>query len=247
MFIGYKAEARSDKGRVRPNNEDKVAHFRTDIGTVWMVCDGMGGHAAGEKASELAVKAVFDFFRQPPSLPYPQLLEKALHYANDAIYTVAQANPQYRKMGTTCVIALYKDGLVYYGHVGDSRLYYMRGGQLVQKTQDHSYVQFLISQGLLTPEEAAFHPRRHVILRALGISPRPEPEIAPEPLQIQPGDMLLLCSDGLTNMLSDKEIETILNLRLPLRQRVTALIDAANDAGGHDNISVIIVEFEALS
>ncbi|MCX8112038.1 MAG: Stp1/IreP family PP2C-type Ser/Thr phosphatase [Bacteroidia bacterium] len=243
MPIGYNAVALSDKGRARPNNEDRVAHFQTQYGAVWMVCDGMGGHAAGEKAAELAIKAVVNFFHHTSFLSYPQLLHEAFHEANHAIYTVAQTQPEYRKMGTTCVMALYAGGFVYYGHAGDSRLYHLREGRLIQKTVDHSYVQFLIAQGLLTAEEAEYHPRRHVILRALGISPRPEPEIAPEPIQIQAGDLLLLCSDGLTNMLSNRDIETILNLRLSLRQRAYELVQAANEAGGYDNISVIAVEF----
>ncbi len=244
MPIGYNAIALTDKGRLRPNNEDRVAHFQTRQGAIWMVCDGMGGHAAGEKAAELAVRAVADYFHKAPDKSPYKLLEEALFEANHAIYTVAQANPQYRKMGTTCVLALFQDGKVYYGHAGDSRLYHYRKGRLQQKTVDHSYVQFLISQGMLTPEQAEFHPRRHIILRAIGLSPRPEPEIAPEPLEVQGGDMLLLCSDGLTGMVSDQRIAEIMGLRLPLAQRAKELIREANDAGGVDNISVILVEFQ---
>lgn len=209
-----------------------------------MVCDGMGGHAAGEKAAELAVRAVIDFFERMPPMDPLTLLETALHEANKAIYTVAQVHPQYRKMGTTCVVALHADDKVYYAHVGDSRLYHYRNGTLTQKTQDHSYVQFLIQQGLISPEEAEFHPRRNIILRALGLSPRAEPEVAPEPITVQPGDIIMLCSDGLSSMLSDEEIAKILRLwRVPLLERAQELVHAANEAGGHDNISVILVEF----
>lgn len=243
MPIGYNAVAFTDQGRLRPNNEDRVAYFQTRRGDVWMVCDGMGGHAAGEKAAELAVRAVVEYFHRAPDAPPPKLLEEALFEANHVIYTVAQANPQYRKMGTTCVLALFQADKVYYGHAGDSRLYHYRKEQLYQKTTDHSYVQFLISQGMLDPEQAEFHPRRHIILRAIGLSPRPEPEIAPEPIEIQAGDMLLLCSDGLTNMVPDKRIAEIMGLPLSLEQRARKLIQEANDAGGTDNISVILVEF----
>lgn len=243
MGIGYKAVARSDTGRLRPNNEDRVASFSTPAGALWMVCDGMGGHNAGEKAAELAIQAVADFFGKAPPLPPTELLEKALYEANHAIYTMAQLHPEYRKMGTTSVVALYTNEKVYYAHIGDSRLYHYRKGKLFQKTLDHSYVQFLLSQGMITPEEAAYHPRRNIILRALGLSPRPEPEIAPEPISVESGDLLLLCSDGLTSMLSEAEISHILGLRLSLLQRAEALIDAANDAGGQDNISLILVEF----
>ncbi|MCS7296712.1 MAG: Stp1/IreP family PP2C-type Ser/Thr phosphatase [Bacteroidia bacterium] len=244
MPIGYNAVALSDRGRVRPNNEDRVASVRTPYGALWVVCDGMGGHAAGEKAAELAIRAIVDYFSQAPPHPPPQLLEASLYEANRAIYTIAQLYPEYRKMGTTCVVALYNGQSVYYAHIGDSRLYLYREGHLEQKTLDHSYVQFLVSQGLLTPEEAEMHPRRHVILRALGLTSRPEPEVAPEPLHIQSGDLLLLCSDGLSNMLTAPEIARILNLRLLLSQRAQLLVQAANEAGGEDNISLILVEFE---
>ncbi|MCS6896135.1 MAG: Stp1/IreP family PP2C-type Ser/Thr phosphatase [Bacteroidia bacterium] len=244
MPIGYKSVALSDKGRVRPNNEDRVASFHCRHGAVWMVCDGMGGHAAGEKAAELAVHATIDFFERSSKDAPQVLLEAALHEANNAIYMVAQAQPQYRKMGTTCVIALYSEGKVYYAHVGDSRLYHYRDETLIQKTQDHSYVQFLVQQGLITPEEAEFHPRRNIILRALGLSPRAEPEVASEAIAVEAGDIILLCSDGLSGMLSEKDIVKILRLRrVSLLERARELIYAANEAGGHDNISVILVEF----
>lgn len=246
MPIGCNAVALSDVGRVRPNNEDRVANIPTPHGHLWMVCDGMGGHAAGEKAAELAIQATVDFFSSVPALAPPVLLEKALFEANQAIYKIAQLHPQYRRMGTTCVIALYRpqEEAIYYAHVGDSRLYLFREGHLEQKTLDHSYVQFLISQGMLTPEEAEFHPRRNVILRALGLSSRPEPEVAPQPIQVQSGDILLLCSDGLNSMLSSAEIAQVLALSLPLQQKAQKLIQAANQAGGLDNISVVLVEFK---
>ncbi|MCS7189570.1 MAG: Stp1/IreP family PP2C-type Ser/Thr phosphatase [Bacteroidia bacterium] len=231
-------------GRVRPNNEDRVAYVRTQHGSLWMVCDGMGGHAAGEKAAELAIQAVVEFFSHTTEPLTPSLLlEKALHEANEAIYKIAQLHPEYRRMGTTCVMALYQSGYLHYAHVGDSRLYLYRQGQLYQKTLDHSYVQFLVSQGLLTPEEAELHPRRHVILRALGLSSRPEPEVASTPIEVQRGDLVLLCSDGLNNMLHDAEIAAILAKSSPVSAKAQELILAANEAGGVDNISVALVEF----
>ncbi|MCS7162925.1 MAG: Stp1/IreP family PP2C-type Ser/Thr phosphatase [Bacteroidia bacterium] len=243
--IGFRTAALSDRGRIRPNNEDRIAALRLPQGALWMVCDGMGGHAAGEKAAELAVQAVVEYLANAPPLPPPHLLEKALFEANHAIYTMAHLYPQYHRMGTTCVIALYREeeGKLYYAHIGDSRLYLYRQGQLYQKTLDHSYVQFLVSQGLLSPEEAELHPRRHVILRALGLSQRPEIEVALEALTIEPGDCILLCSDGLNNMLSNSDIQAILNTDLPLQAKAHALVKAANEAGGEDNISVVLAEF----
>ncbi|MCX7607493.1 MAG: Stp1/IreP family PP2C-type Ser/Thr phosphatase [Bacteroidia bacterium] len=243
MAISYRSAVASDTGRARSNNEDRVAYIRTPHGSLWMVCDGMGGHAAGEKAAELAIQATVDFLSRADSLPPIELLQRALYEANEAIYKIAQLHPQYRRMGTTCVMALYQEGLVYYAHVGDSRLYLYRDGKLEQKTLDHSYVQFLISQGLLTLEEAEYHPRRHVILRALGLSSRPEPEVAPQPIWVQPGDQLLLCSDGLNTMLSNEQIADLLGQNLSVTDKASQLIQAANQAGGLDNISVALVEF----
>lgn len=246
MPIAHRVAVASHKGLIRPNNEDRSAYFLAPQGAFWMVCDGMGGHAAGEKAAELAIQAVIEFLHRTDKALSPQLLlEKLLFEANEAIYKMSQLHPQYRRMGTTCVLAFQPQGeaAVYYGHVGDSRLYWRTAGELRQLTLDHSYVQLLISQGLLSPEEAAFHPRRHIILRALGLSSRPEPEVAPEPIVPQPGDLLLLCSDGLTNMVSDVEIGQLLTLPLSLQQRADKLIEAANAAGGEDNVTVILVEF----
>ncbi len=246
MPIGHKAVVASHQGLIRPNNEDRAAYFTAPQGTLWMVCDGMGGHAAGEKAAELAIQAAIEFLQRTDKALEPRvLIERILYEANEAIFKMAQLHPQYRRMGTTCVVAFRPEGqtAVYYGHVGDSRLYWYTKDHLRQLTLDHSYVQLLISQGLLSPEEAAFHPRRNIILRALGLSARPEPEVAPEPILPQSGDLLLLCSDGLTNMVSEADIQRLMTLPLPLQQRADQLIEAANAAGGEDNVTVILVEF----
>jgi len=246
MSISHKVAARSDTGRVRSNNEDRHAYFTTRQGTFWMVCDGMGGHAAGEVAAQLAIESVVNFLEScKEELPPPILLEQALSEANAIIYKMSQSIPAYRRMGTTCVLAYMPEQgeTVYYAHIGDSRLYWKSAKGFRQMTMDHTYVQFLLTIGAITPEEAAFHPRRHIILRALGIAPKPEVEIAPQPISIASGDVLLLCTDGLTNMLSDAEIEGIVSLLVPLHQRADRLIQAANEAGGEDNITVLLVEF----
>ncbi|MCS6789899.1 MAG: Stp1/IreP family PP2C-type Ser/Thr phosphatase [Bacteroidia bacterium] len=242
-ITSHKVAALSDTGRIRSHNEDRIAYTKTKYGDLWIVCDGMGGHQAGEKAAELAIEAILDFFSRTSFMPPANLLEKALFEANAAIYKIAQAYPQYRKMGTTCVLALYQHPRVYYAHVGDSRLYYYHQGQLYQKTMDHSYVQFLVSQGILTPQEAEYHPRRNIILRALGVASRPEPEVAPEPISVTTGDIILLCSDGLNSMLTHEEIQTILETPDIPEVKAQRLIDSANAAGGDDNISVVLVEF----
>lgn len=246
MPIGYKVAARSDTGRVRTNNEDRHAYFTTRQGTFWMVCDGMGGHEAGEVAAQLAIESVANFLENcKEPLEPPLLLERALEEANAIIYKMAQSIPQYRRMGTTCVIAHMPHGSeqVYYAHIGDSRLYWKNRDGFRQMTLDHSYVQFLLLIGAITPEEAAFHPRRHVILRALGIAPRPEIEVAPQPIPVEAGDVILLCSDGLTNMLSDDEIAKVIAEPVPIQVRGDRLIQLANQAGGEDNITVLLIEF----
>ncbi len=211
-----------------------------------MVCDGMGGHEAGEVAAQLAIESVANFLEnsKEPLDPFT-LLGRALEEANAIIYKMAQSIPQYRRMGTTCVIAHLPHGSkeVYYAHVGDSRLYWKNQEGFRQMTLDHSYVQFLLMIGAITPEEAAFHPRRHVILRALGIAPKPEIEVAPQPITAEAGDVILLCSDGLTNMLPDTEIAGVIMEPEPLQWRADKLIHLANEAGGEDNITVLLVEF----
>jgi len=247
MPISHKVAARSDTGRVRTNNEDRHAYFVARQGFFWMVCDGMGGHAAGEIAAQLAIESIVNFLENcKEEIPPHALLEQSLVEANAIIYKMAQSIPQYQRMGTTCVLAYMPHGTeaVYYAHIGDSRLYWRGGEGFRQMTVDHTYVQFLLLIGAITPEEAAFHPRRHVILRALGISPKPEVEVAPQPIPVRAGDMILLCTDGLTNMLSDLEIERIITSGEPLQRRADRLIQAANEAGGEDNITVLLVEFE---
>ena len=246
MPISHKVAARSDTGRIRTNNEDRHAYFTTKQGTFWMVCDGMGGHEAGEVAAQLAIESIANFLENCTEPLNPLvLLERALEEANAIIYKMAQSIPQYRRMGTTCVLAHlpHDSEKVYYAHVGDSRLYWKNREGFHQMTLDHSYVQFLLLIGAITPEEAAFHPRRNVILRALGIAPKPEIEVAPQPISVEAGDVILLCSDGLTNMVSDEDIAKVLAESAPLQVRSDKLIQLANQAGGEDNITVLLIEF----
>jgi len=235
----------SHRGRVRHANEDACG-ARPEHG-VFIVCDGMGGAAAGEVASHLALETFLDSLTQPRRIPpkaaaaqYPHTrLEEAVRAANHAVYRHSQKSRALRGMGTTLVAFLLETQTLYLTHVGDSRCYLFRSGVLHQLTQDHSLVEEQIQAGLLSRVQAVASPIRNIITRAIGSLPTVEPEIAAHP--IQPGDLYLLASDGLTRELDDAAIATILTRADNLEAACQALIDAANANGGHDNITVLLV------
>ncbi|MGQ9862885.1 MAG: Stp1/IreP family PP2C-type Ser/Thr phosphatase [Bacteroidia bacterium] len=246
MDLRYRAATASDVGLRRKVNEDRVAHLQLGPqSALFLVCDGMGGHNAGEKAAEIAIHQVYDYFVQHfTEEKFSQgFLEDAIQYANHAIFLASQSHPALHRMGTTLVAAVWLRDHVYYAHIGDSRLYLYRDHHLQSLTKDHSFVQYLIDQGILTPEEAAFHPHRHAILRAMGLEAFAEIEVAPQPLKVQNGDILLLCTDGLTNMVEELAITHILASPQHVEEKATHLISEANRMGGYDNISVVVVEF----
>lgn len=221
----------TDVGQVRPGNEDDL--LVDDALGLIAVADGMGGHQAGEVASATALEAI------RAAAARGTALTEAIEYANSAVFDKAAGDPDLRGMGTTVTAFTTRNG-AQLGHVGDSRAYLLRAGELEQLTTDHSLVEELVREGRLTPEEAAVHPRRSVITRALGIEPTVQVDRIP--LDLVTGDRLLLCSDGLTSMLRDDDIAKVLR-RIPEPARVArALIDAANAAGGDDNITVIILD-----
>ncbi|WP_027881211.1 Stp1/IreP family PP2C-type Ser/Thr phosphatase [Meiothermus rufus] len=229
------AAAMTDPGRKRALNEDAVSQLITSYGGIFIVADGMGGHRTGEVASQMAVAQIVDLLRR--SEPSPQGLLEAYEAANEAIYLAGQ-KPESRGMGTTCT-ALWLD-LPYalIAHVGDSRAYLLRDGELVQLTQDHSWVADRVRQGLLTEEEARHHRWRNVITNALGSFPSARVDLVG--LKVQPGDVFLLCSDGLSGVLEDRVLAEII-LTNPPEPAVAKLIKLANDWGGPDNISAVVV------
>lgn len=238
--------SQTDKGKVRERNEDFLAYFDTINGHVFVVCDGMGGHNAGDVASELAVEAVGQFFNQK-YFPNPfEAVEESILYANKVVYDHARGNDYLNGMGTTIVLVLIRDDLVYYGHAGDSRLYLFKNNILDQVTKDHSRVQELLDAGKITKKEADEHPLKNEITRALGLSMRFEPEISPKAIVPQDRDMLMICTDGLTNMLSGEEIARYLDNMLNLNDKASKLIYKANKKGGQDNISVQLIKFYNL-
>ena len=242
----YKFCAQTDTGRSRSNNEDSMA-FDAALGLA-LLADGMGGYNAGEIASSMATtqigRALCDWLRQVTDLGCTLGLRKALadsvKSANTTILHAARANPHYAGMGTTLVVAVFCQDRLLLGHIGDSRCYRYRGSKLEQITRDHSLVQEQIDAGLVTPAQAQYAHNRNLLTRALGV----ENTVLLETREylVQAGDVYLLCSDGLTDMLVDAAIAAILASPGTQKQKAQSLIHAANALGGRDNISVLLVE-----
>jgi len=234
-----------DPGRARSNNEDSVA--LDDAVSLAVLADGMGGYNAGEVASNMATNFIRtelgrwlrEASAQASDAEVRRAMDICVDNANRAIFNAANSNPQYAGMGTTLVVCVFRDNRLLVGHVGDSRAYRLRGGRLQQITRDHSLLQEQIDAGLITPEQAAFSANKNLVTRAVGV----EDTVLLETHQheVTPGDMYLLCSDGLSDMLDDASIGQLLQAHDSLDATGRALIDAANDAGGKDNISVILV------
>jgi len=234
----------TDVGIVRSNNQDTFGFCEYDMNCCYaVVCDGMGGHAGGNIASETATEAIkqtisdaYEVFGRDRDIC--KLLESSLKRANDTVFARSIEEPDLKGMGTTAVIAFYIDGSMYVAHVGDSRAYMFSAGTLIPVTKDHSIVQEMIDSGELTPEEAENHPYKHVITRALGIVAGVEVDSCK--LENYNGEKILLCSDGLTNMVSTEEIENVLNTESP-ENVCERLVSLASEHGGKDNITVVLL------
>lgn len=231
-----KVFVRSDIGKVRPINED--AYYLPKPGERFCaIADGMGGHNAGEVASAIAVDTVAARLRDKRLAPHERL-RRAVYAANAAIYDRARENQSMSGMGTTVTVLLIEDGEAHIAHVGDSRCYLLRNKAIMQLTSDHSLVEELLLQGAITTEEARKHPKRNVITRALGTEPSVKVDLLR--VRLQSGDMFLLCSDGLSGHVSERDMLDILNSRMKGENKVSALVDQAIDGGGHDNITALI-------
>lgn len=241
-LVQYAAAALSDRGRKRPGNEDAYG-LSLEHGA-FVVCDGMGGAAAGEVASAMAVDEVMRRLKSRTGAdPLPQAAEAAIEAANLAIYTRSQGNRKLSGMGTTLVALVAEEGRAWILNVGDSRGYLQRCGALRQITIDHSLVDEQVRSGRMKPSEAEHSPLRNVITRALGTQSSVSADVFP--IEVEAGDLFLLCSDGLTRELSDSVLESLLALDLPLDGLCERLVKAANHAGGHDNITCLLVRAEA--
>jgi protein phosphatase len=241
----------SDPGRVRDHNEDCI-ESRPGLG-LYVLADGMGGYNAGEVASGMATSLIADGLaevwvpQEAERLPREEakaladrLIREQIARANTAIFTTSQNNPECAGMGTTLVVCLFFDDFVCVAHIGDSRLYRLRGDAMEQITRDHSLLQEQLDSGLITPEEAKSSQNKNLVTKALGIDPTVEPEL--HAYDTQPDDIYLLCSDGLSDMVEDEEIRlTMVTLRQNLTLTAQQLVQAANDGGGRDNISAMLV------
>lgn len=235
--------AMTDVGQLRDSNQDYV--FASDAGVgnlsnLYIVADGMGGHLAGEYASETAVKTVLENVREKRTDKPIAILESAIQAANDRVYTEAQIDVKKRGMGTTMVAATVSGGRLYVANVGDSRLYALSGGRLQQITRDHSVVEELVRSGGLSKELASKHKDKHKITRAIGA----EPDVKVDFFDVALDDIsaVLMCTDGLTNMLEDSTIEEILLSDEKVKQKVERLVGCANENGGKDNITVVVID-----
>jgi serine/threonine protein phosphatase PrpC len=240
--VRYAVAAVSDCGRQRPSNEDAFG-ISAEHG-VYVLCDGMGGAAAGEVASALAADVVVRLLSgRADAAPLEDVVEEAIRAANEIIHSRAQRDPQLHGMGTTLVGLVTEGPRVLVFNVGDSRCYRMRNSTLIQISQDHSLVEEQVRMGRITHAEALRSPLRNVITRALGTESSVEPDLFE--LEAEVGDLFLLCSDGLTGELPDPLIESMLAADLSLNELCTRLVDAANRAGGHDNITCLLVRAES--
>ncbi|MGK7918389.1 MAG: Stp1/IreP family PP2C-type Ser/Thr phosphatase [Trichodesmium sp.] len=229
----------TDKGCVRSVNQD--SYYIEPEGRFFIVADGMGGHAGGQEASRIATEVIKTYLltNWEKSIKSTKLLEDAFIQANEAILDDQENNPERSDMGTTAVVAIFREKLSWSANVGDSRLYRLREQQLAQITEDQTWVAQAVKKNALTPDQARVHPWRHVLSQCLGREDMGKVDILS--MDVQPGDRLLLCSDGLTEELSDSIIAPLLNSSDDCEPIAQELVSAAKDKGGRDNITVVIV------
>ena len=251
----YRHAALSDVGIKRSHNEDSFL-VSEELG-LFVVADGMGGHAGGETASRVSVTTIAqevqsarqahpEAFEKPHPLadaPLAEVVRDALEAACGAVFHAARANPGLEGMGTTSIALVLGEGAVFAGHVGDSRFYMVRGDHIQQISEDHSLVNEQVKAGILTPEQAKHSRFKNIITRSIGF----EEDVLVDVMavEVEPGDQMLLCSDGLSNLVEDYEMREILR-SVPLPEVPKALVDLANARGGDDNITVVVLQIEAL-
>lgn len=237
----------TDVGREREHNEDSHGEFLLEDGSlVLVVADGMGGHEGGEVASQIAVEAIGHIARHSPALDPREKLHNGFLVAHQRVVSQAEKTGK-SGMGTTAVAVYVRSGEAYVAHVGDSRLYHLRNGAVSWMTSDHTRVQRMVSMGILSPSEAKNHPDANIVTRAIGhgvgADGTPlEPEVQTEPLLLQPGDVMVLCSDGVYDDVTDAEIMSIALEKSP-EEATLALVALANERGGHDNITVAVLRY----
>lgn len=239
-----KAFAKTDIGKKRSMNQDSFYCCEMPLGSfqnLFIVADGMGGHKAGDHASKLCIAQMADAIGRSAHKTPVSVFEEAVAKANEAIYSEAETNAAFEGMGTTMVACTVQDDTMYVANIGDSRLYLLRE-KIKQITNDHSLVEELVKQGNLTESEARIHPQKNIITRALGTDKMVHADFFE--IDIRKGDIILLCSDGLSNMVEDEDMEYIIHQSASLEEAGTVLIEKANQNGGNDNITAVLVEVE---
>lgn len=237
---------KTDTGKIRQHNEDDAGIFKgKDEFILAVVADGMGGHLAGDVASKMAVKAIGEKWNQAKTIPSAPSecetwIKEQIHAVNSQIYGHAQAHEECQGMGTTIVCALFTGKSVTVAHIGDSRCYLLQEDDFIQLTEDHSLVNELVKTGEISKEDAEHHPRKNVLTKALGTDR--SISIDARSFELEPGDKLLLCSDGLTNKVEDRELKEILQNTSAPQEKVNLLVDKANENGGEDNITAVLLE-----
>lgn len=244
------AASLSHIGQVRQRNEDAIGYFhpqesavRDQKGSLFVVADGMGGHRGGEVASQLAVDTVVASYYSAAEDGPAAALEQAFKDANKVIVERSRSDVTLYGMGTTCTALVLRDDEAFIAHVGDTRAYRLRDNILEQLTEDHSLVWEMVRQGILTDEDARTHPRRNVITRSIGTHEELSVDAAPTPLPLRDGDVFLLCSDGLTSLVPERDVKAVLDANPP-RAACDLLVDLANEAGGKDNVTVLVVRVQ---
>ncbi len=234
----------TDTGCVRKNNEDFHAVINVGSDSVFVIADGMGGHAVGERASRTAVEYVLaslprDLSEAKTKKELENSLNLMVEKANIKVYLESLENKEYKGMGTTLTIAVIRDWRLYLSHIGDCRVYLLHGSALSRLTVDHTLVQELVDSGSITEEEAMTHPKRHILIKSLGVNEYMSPDTYS--FDISEGDLIMLCTDGLYGAVTESEIRTIMKKHKNLDECSSQLIDAAKREGGKDNITVILI------
>jgi serine/threonine protein phosphatase PrpC len=244
---GIEVSSQSDIGCLRQNNEDSFGYWEPEDdqqflrkGRLAVVADGMGGYEGGQEASRLAVETLVEVYRDFGGDDPQAALVEALQTAHEQIREYSFAHPELRGMGTTCTAAAIVQDALYYVHVGDTRLYLIRDGQITRVTRDHSYVGRLVESGMISPEEAEHHPQRNILTAALGTNPDLIMDSPGQPKPLRPEDVLLICSDGLWGQVRDSEILDAVENK-SAEQTGRKLIELARERGGPDNITVEVL------
>jgi len=250
---GLEAASLSDIGLQRANNEDSYLYWEPESddefrrkGRLAIVADGMGGYEGGQEASRIAVETVRHIYDRDFGSDPQQALISGFESAHECIHRYAVEHPEFHGMGTTCTALSIVEDRLHFAHIGDSRLYLIRGASITRLTRDHSYVGRLVESGIVRSEDAESHPQRHILTAALGSGRDVAPHIPDEPVRLEDGDILLLCTDGLWGLVGDQDLSRI-STSNPPAEACTRLIRTALERGAPDNVTVVLLRFRSQS